>query len=142
MFAVLSLLVMLSTIYSNSFFGEWHFDDSHNILDNRNVHLQGLSWQDLHKTFSGMADESEGGRATRPLAYLSFGLNYLFGGTEVFGYHVVNFVIHFAAAVFLFLFICITLRCPFFETATGKRLTALPCWRLFSGRRALYKSMP
>ena len=120
-FAVLSLLVMLLIIYSNSFFGEWHFDDYHNILDNRNVHLQGLSWQDLRKTFFGIAVESEGGHTTRPLSYLSFGLNYFFGGTEVFGYHVVNFVIHFAAAVFLFLFICRTLQLPLLRDRYGEK---------------------
>ena len=65
-FAVLSLLVMLLIIYGNSFFGEWHFDDYHNIVDNRNVHLQGLSWQEIRKTFFGIADGSEGGHSTRP----------------------------------------------------------------------------
>ena len=119
-FAVLSLLVMLLIIYGNSFFGEWHFDDYHNIVDNRNVHLQGLSWQEIHKTFSGISDGSEGGLSTRPISYLSFGLNYLFGGTEVFGYHVVNFVIHFAAAVFLFLLICRTLRLPLLRDRYGE----------------------
>jgi tetratricopeptide (TPR) repeat protein len=120
-FAVLSLLVMLLIIYGNSFFGEWHFDDYHNIVDNRNVHLQGLSWQEIRKTFSGTADGSEGGYSTRPLAYLSFGLNYLFEGTDVFGYHVVNFVIHFAAAVFLFLFICRTLQLPLLRDRYGEK---------------------
>ena len=112
---------MLLIIYGNSFFGEWHFDDYHNIVDNRNVHLQGLSWQEIRKTFSGTADGSEGGHSTRPLSYLSFGLNYLFGGTDVFGYHVVNFVIHFAAAVFLFLFICRTLQLPLLRDRYGEK---------------------
>jgi tetratricopeptide (TPR) repeat protein len=120
-FAVLSLLVMLLIIYGISFSGEWHFDDYHNIVENRNVHLQGLSWPEIRKTFSGIADETEGGHSTRPLAYLSFGLNYLFGGTEVFGYHVVNFVIHFVAAVFLFLFICRTLRLPLLRDRCGDK---------------------
>ena len=111
---------MLLIIYGNSFFGEWHFDDYHNIVDNRNVHLQGLSWQEIRKTFSGISEGSEGGLSTRPISYLSFGLNYLFGGTEVFGYHVVNFVIHFAAAVFLFLFICRTLRLPLLRDRYGE----------------------
>ena len=133
-FAVLSLLVMLLIIYGNSFFGEWHFDDYHNIVDNRNVHLQGLSWQEIRKTFSGTADGSEGGHSTRPLSYLSFGLNYFFGETEVFGYHVVNFVIHFAAAVFLFLFICRTLQLPLLRDALrGKGLRHCPSGDFFLG---------
>jgi tetratricopeptide (TPR) repeat protein len=120
-FAFLSLLVMLLIIYGNSFFGEWHFDDYHNIVENRNVHLQGLSWQEIRKTFSGTADGSEGGLSTRPLSYLSFGLNYFFGGTDVFGYHAVNLVIHFATAVFLFLFICRTLQLPLLRDRCGER---------------------
>ena len=49
--------------------------------------------------FQGYPKDRKAGLSTRPISYLSFGLNYLFGGTEVFGYHVVNFVIHFAAAI-------------------------------------------
>ena len=121
LFAVLSLLAVLLLIYSNSFSGEWHFDDYHNIVENRNVHLQGLSWQDIRKTFYGTANDYEGGFTTRPLSYLSFGLNYFFGGTDVFGYHVVNFLIHFAAAVFLFLFVFRILNLPLLRARYGER---------------------
>jgi tetratricopeptide (TPR) repeat protein len=51
-------------------------------------------------------------RPSRPLSYLSFALNYQFNGMDVFGYHVVNFIIHYLAAVFLFLFIYNTLKLP------------------------------
>ena len=43
---------------------------------------------------------------------LSFALNYKLGGMDVFGFHVVNFIIHYLAAVFLFLFIYNTLKLP------------------------------
>jgi len=111
-FAVVSLLVMLLIIYSNSFFGEWHFDDYHNIVDNRNVHLQTLSWDDIRQTFYGTAVEPRGWHLTRPLSYLTFGLNYFFGGTAVTGYHVVNFLIHALTAFFLFLLVRLTLTLP------------------------------
>ena len=120
-FAAASLLVVLLIVYGNSFFGEWHFDDYHNIVDNRNVHLQGLTWQDIRPTFYGIAVEPQGGHVSRPLSYLSFGLNYFFGGTDVFGYHVVNFLIHVAAAVFLFLFVCRTLKLPLLRDRYGDR---------------------
>ena len=48
----------------------------------------------------------------RPIAGLSLGLNYYFGGTDVFGYHLVNFFIHLLASIFLFLFIYDTLKLP------------------------------
>ena len=119
LFAVVSLLVTLLLIYGNSFFGEWHFDDFNNIVDNRNVHVKGLSWQEIQKTFYGVSDGSEGQRISRPLSYLSFGLNYFFGGTEVFGYHVVNFVIHFTS-VFLFLFITKHAQLPLLRDRYGE----------------------
>lgn len=120
-FAVISLLVMLLIIYGNSFFGEWHFDDYHNIVDNRNVHLQTLSWDDIRQTFYGTAVEPRGWYLTRPLSYLSFGLNYFLGGTDVFGYHVVNFFIHFGSAVFLFLLVFRTLTLPLLRNRYGER---------------------
>jgi hypothetical protein len=51
-------------------------------------------------------------RLSRPLSYLSFALNYHIGGTNVFGYHVVNFAIHYIAAIFLFLLLYNTLLLP------------------------------
>ena len=51
-------------------------------------------------------------RISRPLAYATFALNYQFGGTDVRGYHIVNFVIHFATAFFLFLLVRLTLTLP------------------------------
>jgi protein O-mannosyl-transferase len=132
-FAIAALFIMLLLIYSNSFHGDWHFDDYHNILDNRNAHLQGLSWQEIRKTFLGIGLESEGANVTRPLSYLSFGLNYFFGGTDVFGYHVVNFLIHFTSAVFLYLFLDRTFRLPrlrdrYGEMAHGISLLATFFW--------------
>lgn len=120
-FTIAVLFAVLLIIYGPSFRGEWHFDDYHNIVDNRNVHLQSLTWQDIRQTFFGIAIESEGGRMNRPLSFLSFGLNYFFGGTDVFGYHVVNFFIHFAAAVFLFLFVFKTLRLPLLSARYGEQ---------------------
>ena len=51
-FAVVTLFIMLLSIYSNSFQGEWHFDDFHNIVENRCVHVQSLD--DLSKSFYGL----------------------------------------------------------------------------------------
>lgn len=109
-FAFLALLLTLLLVYSNSFQGEWHFDDFHNIVNNPCVHAQGLN--DLPESFYGLTCEAEDRKISRPLVYASFSLNYLFGGTNVIGYHVVNFVIHFAAAFTLFLLIRVTLTLP------------------------------
>ncbi len=54
-------------------------------------------------------------KISRPLSYLTFALNYLLGGKEVFGYHAFNFITHYLTAVFLFLLIYNTLQLPLFE---------------------------
>jgi len=107
-FTFISLLIILLAIYSNSFYGDWHFDDFGNIVNNPHIQIKSFSWNEINNSFYGMAQE----RLSRPLAYFSFALNYYFDGENVFGYHLVNFAIHYLAAVFLFLFIYNTLHLP------------------------------
>lgn len=103
-FASISLLIILLLLYSNSFHCDWLFDDQQNILNNKNIRINHLDLEELKSTFFFE------GKFSRPVSYLSFALNYWCGGTDVFGYHVVNFIIHCLTAVFLFLFIHNTLQ--------------------------------
>jgi len=107
-FTFISLFIILLAIYSNSFYGEWHFDDFANIVDNPYVKIKSFSWPEIKHCMFGIYQD----RLLRPLSYFSFALNYKFGGMDVFGFHVVNFIIHYMAAVFLFLFIYNTLKLP------------------------------
>jgi len=107
-FTFISLLIVLLAVYSNSFQGDWHFDDFANIVENPNIQIKSLSWSEIYHSFSGIYQD----RLLRPFSYLSFALNYYCGGMNVFGFHVVNFIIHYLAAVFLFLFIHNTLKLP------------------------------
>lgn len=109
LFVVMALLVILLLSYNNSFEASWHFDDYGNIVENANIRIKQLNWDNFKKLSYGIMNE---GRISRPFSYLSFALNYYFGGIDVFGYHVVNFSIHFLSAVFLFLFIFSTLKLP------------------------------
>ncbi|MCK9231038.1 MAG: tetratricopeptide repeat protein [Syntrophales bacterium] len=107
-FACIALFVFLFVIYSNSFQGAFVFDDAHNIVENRHIHLKSLDWNSIKQTFYGI----EGRKISRPVSYFTLALNYYFHGLDVFGYHVVNFIIHYLAAVFLFLLIHNTLNLP------------------------------
>ncbi|MDM8521742.1 tetratricopeptide repeat protein [Desulfococcaceae bacterium HSG8] len=107
-FTFIILFITLAIIYGNSFDCEFHFDDFPNIVDNTNVHLKSLSWENIKKTFY----EYGRNKISRPLSYLSFALNYYIHDANVFGYHLVNFTIHYVASVFLFLFIYNTLKLP------------------------------
>ena len=103
-FVCVSLLFLLLAIYGNSLDGEWIFDDGPNIVENVNVHLQHLSWEEIEKTFY------IAGGFSRPVSYLSFGINYYFGGLHVFGYHLLNLCIHYITALLLFFVVLRTLN--------------------------------
>ncbi len=107
-FTFISLFIVLIIAYSNSFYGDWHFDDFANIVENPHVQIKSLSWSEMKHCVTGIYQD----RLLRPLSYLSFALNYQFDGLNVFGFHVVNFIIHYLCAVFLFLFIYNTLKLP------------------------------
>lgn len=106
-FAFISLFVILIIIYSNSFQGAFQFDDIPNIVENQNIQINNLDFDSLKQALY-----DHNGKLNRPLAYFSFGINYYFGGLDVFGFHLVNFIIHYLTAIFLFLFIFKTLHLP------------------------------
>jgi tetratricopeptide (TPR) repeat protein len=107
-----TLLVCLLLCYSNSFGVAWHYDDFINIVRNPDVQMTELTWAQIIRALNAGMDYQI---ISRPLAYLSFALNYRFGETEVFGYHLVNFIIHWLTALCLFLFVRSTLRLPIFN---------------------------
>lgn len=100
-FAVASLIVLLLIVYGNSFTGTWIFDDASNIIDNPNVRMRVLDWESIRQSFKGLGF----GDLTRPFSYLTFALNYFVSGRDPFGYHLVNFIIHILASLFLYLLI-------------------------------------
>lgn len=115
-FTFIALFLFLIIIYSNSFQGQFVFDDTPNIINNANIHLKSIESPDIQKTFHGM----EIHKISRPFSYFSLALNYYFGGLNVFGYHLVNFIIHYLAAIFLFLFIYNALKLPALRERYGQ----------------------
>jgi protein O-mannosyl-transferase len=109
-FAILSLAIILLGVYGNSFDCSWQFDDAPNITDNPNLHMTKVSWEQINRALK--SDRNNPHFFYRPVACLSFALNHYFGGLDVFGYHLVNLIIHFLSSVFLFLFIFNTLHLP------------------------------
>ena len=110
LFAFFLLFVSLVIIYSNSFNGTWVFDDNPNIVDNENIQMKKLSWDNIVQSFQGRSNQEDS--ISRPLAYLSFAINFYLDGKQVFGYHLINFLVHFLAAIFLYLFILNILKLP------------------------------
>jgi len=80
-FIILFFLIFL--VYSNTFHASWHFDDYPNIVNNPKIQIAEITTQSLVRSM-----QRRGGDACwRPLAYLTFALNWFAGGNEVFGYH-------------------------------------------------------
>jgi tetratricopeptide (TPR) repeat protein len=120
-FVFISLFICLLIIYGNSLKGAWIFDDEPNILENRYVHVKTLEWESLEKTFYGLDQKT----ISRPVAYLTFGVNYYFGQLNPFSYHIVNLFIHFISSIFLFLFIYRTLNLPSLKAEFGSSSYAI-----------------
>jgi len=104
MLIVLAVLGLL--IYAQTLENPFVFDDGFNILNNPGIRLTELSWDGLNRA----AWESPS--RNRPVAYVSFALNYYFHRYQVVGYHVVNILIHLAAALILFFLAQRTLTLP------------------------------
>ena len=124
-YAFLALLFLIAITYSNSFEASWHLDDEPNITENRHLQIRELSLSQIVKAaLSG--PPSSGVVFHRPLSRLSLALNYyFFGGKEVFGYHVVNVLIHLSASFFLYLFALHALQLPLVRAGESSFLIAL-----------------
>jgi len=109
-------------IYSNSFDCSFHYDDVYNIVENkaiRDIGNIGAIWNFLNRRFIG---------------YLSFALDYHFHGLDVFGYHLVNLVIHICASFFVWWLTMLILSTPGMKSSplgAHRRTAALGCALLF-----------
>ncbi|HER40154.1 MAG TPA: hypothetical protein ENO10_02945, partial [Salinimicrobium catena] len=103
---LLVLMVVPCIVYFNSFDVPFVFDDLSNISDNQKVHLYNLDLENIKKaTFSGLS-------SNRWLPNLSIALNYYYGATDTWGYHLVNLVIHVLVGLVVYFLFFLTLTMP------------------------------
>ena len=93
---VTALYLIGLTVYSNSLGGPFIFDDYPNIRDNASVRMTRVDIDSLYR--AGFESPSE----RRPLANISFALNYYFGDYNVLGYHLVNVLVHISNGVLVY----------------------------------------
>jgi tetratricopeptide (TPR) repeat protein len=99
LFAALSFL-----IYSNTLNVPFVFDDVLRIQENEQVRIENFSFAELREAaFAKKCTEN------RPVANITFALNYYLHQYNLPGYHVVNIVIHILTGFFMYFFIRITL---------------------------------
>ena len=80
-----AIVVAGTLVYLNSFAGVFIYDDLREIVKSGRVHDFDILWT--------------GGR---PIVKLTLAINYALGGLDVWGYHLVNLVVHVLAALTLF----------------------------------------
>ncbi len=124
--ASIIFISLIFLTYSNTFQADWHYDDMPNILENPHLHIKNLKPHSLFRTFfagyaGGKYDDS---RLYRPLACMTFALNWYIGKNEVVGYHIVNILIHCISACVLFLVIRQLFKTPVL-IVTGQRKEAV-----------------
>ncbi len=110
---LISILGLLA--YSNTFHVPFHLDDTPNIVANYKLRDLSNSWPPSESRWFG---------------FLTFALNYYFGGLNTIGYHVVNLIIHIFNAILVYLFVMLTFKTPFFssqqsEVSNQKKQTLL-----------------
>ena len=88
-----AIIVLGFVCYSNTFDAPFYFDDQKSIIDNPAIKNLGnikAIWK-----FSPV----------RFITYLSFAINYHFNQLQVFGYHLVNIIIHISTSFLVYLFV-------------------------------------
>ena len=91
------LLILTWLAYSNSFSGPFVFDDVPAILTNPSI-------RDLSRLSEVLSPPNDSGLTVngRPLVNLSLAINFAIGGQNLFGYHLLNLLIHLAATLALY----------------------------------------
>ncbi len=104
---LLSLLaIVVILIYADTLTTPFIFDDLNNISNNPHIRVPALSFENL--AWAGFKSQE----TRRPVANISFALNYYFNGYNLVGYHVVNILIHLSCGILLYFLAKATLQTP------------------------------
>jgi len=103
------ILIVLTGLfaYANSFHVPFAFDDVYQIENNPLI--KGID------TFFSSKKEHFAYNARRYIGYVTFALNYQFGGPDVTGYHIANLSIHLINALLVYWLILLTFRTRYFS---------------------------
>ncbi|MDJ0819423.1 MAG: tetratricopeptide repeat protein [Desulfobacterales bacterium] len=107
------LAAVVILIYSSTLTSPYIFDDLSNIRQNPHIRIpypsvENLAWAAFQSPLSN-----------RPVANISFALNYFIHGYNLVGFHVVNILIHIACGIFLYYFVKATIHTPGLQKRYG-----------------------
>lgn len=99
LFLLLTVLIVTVCVYFPGLSGDYVFDDSANILENKKLVLEKLTLEQLFRAwYSGDA-----GPLGRPVSMLSFALNYYFiGSFEPYYFKLTNLFIHLLNGILIY----------------------------------------
>jgi len=93
------IVVFCVLIYSNTLHSPFVYDDLNNIQENAYLRLSTLDLKGIYQAvFAG------------PSSNISFVLNYYFGDYDVYGYHLINIIIHFINSILVYFSLLNNLR--------------------------------
>ncbi len=95
-FGLVFILILTSLIYIPSLNGDFIFDDFNNIVYNYRILIKDLKPISIMQVLTC----TKGG--VRPLAHLSFALNYYFFGVNPFYFHLINLIFHLLNIILVF----------------------------------------
>ena len=107
--AILLILLAGIIVYSNTFQVPFVLDDQSSIVNNVAIRKPGnvfYAYKLGHKFLQN-----------RFIVFLTFALNYQFGGLNVTGFHVVNLLIHLLSALLVYALLRLTFQTPYFQQA-------------------------
>ena len=113
---ILTLLIAIGfLIYSNTLQSPFTFDDAQAIVENPSIRMTKLSINELIEGAIGWSKN-------RPIAMVTFALNYYLGEYNPLGYHLVNIWVHIANGLLLYFFVKTTLLLAIEREILGTRL--------------------
>ena len=107
-FQVAFLMLVGVVAYANSFSVPFLFDDESSIVNNEYI-------RDLY----GFLSDGYAYNPNRFIGYLSFAINYAWGGLTIVGYHAVNLSIHLANTLLILRLVRLLLRTPLVASKVG-----------------------
>jgi tetratricopeptide (TPR) repeat protein len=118
------LLILATTllVYSNSFKGNFHYDDLPSIVENPSIRSPRTAWRAAF--LRGQGDITIAGR---PLAAITFALNYQISGMHIWSYRLVNQLIHCGSALLLYGIARRTLRMPRVPVRLSQHADGIAC---------------
>jgi tetratricopeptide (TPR) repeat protein len=130
-FQLLLIIVLGILVYSNTFDVPFQFDDMEYIIDHPAVRDFKYFLDPSRIVNLDISPDMKRCLSARYVAYLSFWVNYRFGGLDVTGYHALNLAIHIINALLVYYIVTLTFMTP---SLRGSSLKVHPEFvALFSG---------